>query len=107
MKHERRSDGTFKPGSGGRPQGIRNRLHGDFIAALAADFEEHGAGVIRVVRMEKQVEYLKIVASILPKEFIVTDEALDQMTDEEIVEALALIRSKADDKDAPEQEVKH
>ena len=45
----------FVPGrakTGGRARGARNKLSQAFLEAFAADFEEHGAEVIRIVRME-------------------------------------------------------
>jgi hypothetical protein len=56
------SRNQFQPGnrSGGRPVGARNKLQRDLLEALAADFQEYGAGVIRIARIEKPVEYLKI-----------------------------------------------
>ena len=60
---------TFAPGntaSLGRKPGSRNRLQGAFVSALAADFEEHGEGVIRIARIEKPLEYLRLIASTLP-----------------------------------------
>ena len=37
----------------GRPRGSRNKLAQDFVAALCADFEQHGTEVIAKVRKEK------------------------------------------------------
>src|SRR5438270_8314540 len=48
--------------TGGRAKGARNKLSQAFLEAFAADFEEHGAEVIRIVRMEKPHEYLKTAA---------------------------------------------
>jgi hypothetical protein len=63
------SRNRFLPGNnghgGGRPLGSRNKLQGDFLKALAADFAEHGAGVIKIARIEKPIEYLKVIASVL------------------------------------------
>jgi hypothetical protein len=89
---QRDAKGKFLPGSGGRPAGSRNKLQADFVNALQEDFSEHGIGVIRIVRGEKPVEYLKIVASILPKELLLPDNVLDEMTDAELIEAIATIR---------------
>jgi hypothetical protein len=82
----------------GRPAGAKNRLQGDFLHALAEDFREHGAGVIRIARCEKPVEYLKIVASLMPKELLLTqDSALTDLTDEQLESALAkVLREKAE-----------
>ena len=90
---ERHGNGKFKKGSGGKPVGARNKLQATFVTALEKDFHEHGAGVINIVRVEKPVDYLKIIASTLPKEFIVSETEFDGMTDDEIMEALAVIRA--------------
>lgn len=84
--------GRLLPGSGGRRAGSRNKLQANFIEELAKDFAEHGDGVIRIVRAEKPTEYLKIVAGILPKEFLVSDTAIDEMGEDELLEALAAVR---------------
>ena len=93
MIEERDEKGRIvRSSGGGRPAGARNKLQADFIAALAADFEEHGAGVIRIVRAERPWEYLKIVAAILPKELLIPDNVLEDMSDAELIEAIATIR---------------
>lgn len=58
----------FKPGNPGRPKGSRNKLGEAFIEAMYEDFQEHGVAAIEKVRTEKPDQYLKVVASILPKE---------------------------------------
>jgi hypothetical protein len=60
-------------GGSGRPIGSRNRLTSKFLYELAQDFEEYGASAIKICRVEQPVRYLQIVASIVPKEFAVTD----------------------------------
>jgi hypothetical protein len=70
--------------TGGRVKGSRNRISVALLEAIAADFEEHGAGIIAVVRVEKPAEYLKIVASLLPKEFEITETQLMQIPDNEL-----------------------
>jgi hypothetical protein len=42
------------------------KLASEFIDALQADFEQHGAGVIAKVRTEKPDVYLKVVANLMP-----------------------------------------
>jgi hypothetical protein len=78
------------PPSRGRPRGSRNRLRGAFLADLAADFEAHGADVIRIVRIEEPSTYLKIVASLLPREMKIENVVSDMRDDEldEIIEDL-------------------
>ena len=76
---QKQGDGLFKPGQsgnpGGRPKGSRNRLGQAFLDALQADFEQHGEAVIVDVREKLPHVYLKVVASMLPKEFSSPDGA--------------------------------
>ena len=76
----------------GRKPGSRNRLQGRFIDALASDFEQNGGAVIRICRIEQPVQYLKVIASVLPKEFIVSDNAIDEMGEDELLQVLEEIR---------------
>lgn len=67
-----KQDTRFKPGQSGnpagRPKGARSKLGETFLKEMLADFEQHGASVIAAVRDGKPDQYLKVVASILPKE---------------------------------------
>ncbi|RAZ90416.1 hypothetical protein DPM33_12885 [Mesorhizobium hawassense] len=71
-----------------RPKRARKTLVDDFAAALRADFRAHGAGVIAAVRAEKPDQYLKVVLTLLPKDFSENLDAdknnLEQLSDEEI-----------------------
>jgi hypothetical protein len=71
----------FRPGNPGRPKGSRNKLGEAFIAAMYADFQEHGVDVIEAVRTEKPDQYLKVVASILPKEIEAGEKLAETLTD--------------------------
>ncbi|WP_292328732.1 hypothetical protein, partial [Mesorhizobium sp.] len=55
----------------------RKALVDDFAAALRADFRAHGAGVIAAVRAEKPDQYLKVVLTLLPKDFAASSESFD------------------------------
>jgi hypothetical protein len=59
-----------QPKTGGRVKGSRNRLSWSFLNALADDFEQHGIETIRVCRVERPNEYLKIVAGLMPREHL-------------------------------------
>jgi hypothetical protein len=59
----------FQPGQGGRPRGARNRLARKFLDDLLEDWEEHGAGAIKIMRIEDPAKYVTIVAQVLPREF--------------------------------------
>src|SRR5215467_4918502 len=68
----------------GRTRGARNKLSQAFLEAFAADFEEHGAEVIKIVRIEKPHEYLKTAAYLMPKEFEITETRLMEVPDDEL-----------------------
>lgn len=76
----------FQPGNPGRPKGSRNKLGEDFIRALHEDFSEHGVAAIQAVRAEKPDAYLKVIASLLPRELKVTTET--EMTDDQLIERI-------------------
>lgn len=80
----------FKPGQSGnpkgKPKGSRNKLGEDFIAALHDDFQEHGVTAIQSVRLEKPDAYIKVIASILPRELKVTTE--NDLTDDQLIERI-------------------
>ena len=52
----------------GRPKGSRNKLGEQFLAQVLADFEQHGGEVIERVRRENPETYLRVVASLLPRQ---------------------------------------
>jgi hypothetical protein len=51
-----------------RPAPPRIRFQKKFIEDFLADWEENGAGAIKILRIEKPHEYCRIAASILPRE---------------------------------------
>jgi len=77
----------------GRPKGSRNKLGESFLTDLQADWEQNGIAVIATVRQERPHEYLKVVASILPKELNVRVDPLDEMDDDELTAILAAARA--------------
>lgn len=65
------ADTKFKPGQpskGGRRKGSRDRIQTDMLEAIAEDFALHGKEAIKIARIERPTEYLKLVASLLPRE---------------------------------------
>ena len=87
----------FEPGNranpAGRPKGSRNKLGEAFIAAMHDDFVQHGPQVIETVRIEKPDQYLKVVASILPKELNIKTDAFDGLSDEQLAALVVAARS--------------
>jgi hypothetical protein len=87
----------FKPGQGpipggGRPKGSRTRLTSLLLNSLVADFEQFGPAAVKIMRVEKPSEYVKVIASLVPKELLVQESALAEMSDDDLIESLAIIR---------------
>ena len=53
-----------RPKTGGRTKGAKNRLSHAFLTALAEDFEQHGIEALKIARIERPVEYIKVVAGL-------------------------------------------
>jgi len=88
--------GRFLPGNsgfGGRPKGARNRLGETFLTALEADFKDNGVEAIKKVREERPHEYLKVVASLLPKQVEIKEGAFDGLADEQLTALIVAARS--------------
>lgn len=89
---ERNQSGQFivgHTGMGGRPKGARNKLGEAFIQALHDSFEQHGPETIEAVRVEKPDQYLKVIASLLPKEHTLNiNDNFSEMTDAELAERI-------------------
>lgn len=85
----------FKPGQSGnplgRPKGARSKLGEAFLEDMLTDWSAHGKAVIEAVRADKPDQYLKVVASILPKELNVKVNELDDLTDEQLARQYAAI----------------
>ena len=71
----------------GRPKGSRNKLGEAFLADMHDKWLEHGSDVIQRVIDDKPEVFLKVVASLIPKELKVSNDVRD-MTEEEIIAEL-------------------
>lgn len=80
----------------GRPKGARNKLGEAFLEALHEDFNEHGAGAITRCREDSPVAYVRVLASILPKDLNVTINPLEELTDAELIERIGELRDAVD-----------
>lgn len=93
----------FQPGNkanpGGKPAGARNRLQGDFMRELAEDFEANGRRAIAACRTEKPEQYVRIIASLMPKELEVK-RPLEDLTDDELAAGVAALQRYLDSQGA-------
>ena len=71
-----RQDTQFRSGSewngnaAGRPLGGKNKLSESFLEELTKSFAKHGKDAIDRVLEDSPVQYLKIVANLVPREFL-------------------------------------
>lgn len=95
---------VWKPGQipnpAGRPLGARNRFSEDVVTAFAVDWAAGGPEVIARVRQQDPSTYLRVVASILPKDLLVsvaqsTPGNLDPDEWRVLVDLVRLIKSSA------------
>lgn len=75
----RDAQGRFLTGNigGGRKRGSRNRLTETFIAAVETDFAEHGPEALAKLRADDPAAYLRVVASLIPRDLILKREQTD------------------------------
>ena len=89
----------WKPGTSGnpagRPRGSRNKLSDDFVAALYNDFQDHGSAAIAACRAEKPDVYVRVIASLLPKDVNLTTRNLDDLIDDQLMRKLAMLTEMA------------
>jgi hypothetical protein len=78
---------------GGRPKGARNKLGEAFVADLYDSWQEHGKAAIVAVLATKPSDYLKVVASLLPKQVEIKETAFDGISESDLAALIVAARS--------------
>jgi len=77
---------------GGRPVGSKSRINADFLRELADHFERAGRDAIERMCAEDPTAYIKVVASLLPKDATITAQPFGAtLSDDELMRALGLL----------------
>ena len=94
----------FKPGhniKGGRPKGSRNKFAQRVFDDIFRHWNEPAGGdlckgqaALELLYREKPGEYLKLTASVLPKEFVF-ENAVTELDDEELDRMIEALRDRA------------
>ncbi len=89
----------FKKGQSGNPGGkLRHmpaELQKDLLTALVDDFKEHGTQAVAAAREESPIGYLKVCASLLPKEVKVRNVTED-LSVEDLEEVVVRLRDEVE-----------
>ena len=96
----------FQPGhqiKGGRPKGSRNRLAAQVFEDILAHWRQPAAAgselckgqeALEALYRERPGEYLRLTASVLPKEFVF-ENAVTELDDDELDRMIEMLRERA------------
>ena len=78
----------------GRPKGSKHKLAEGFLRDLLTVWSETGIDCIRQMAKKRPGDFVRVCASLIPKEFHVKEKSLREMTNQEIDEFIMLLRSQ-------------
>ncbi len=91
-KPKRRAPTFWKDGPND-PSVLRGELGRRFLSAFVSDFARKGRRTIEQLRRQRRQDYLRLALALLPKEFRVKEVELTEVSDAELAESLAAIRT--------------
>jgi hypothetical protein len=81
------------------PSAIRGTLGKTFLTRLAADFSRHGGRIFPRLRKQRQLDYLKLVAAVLPQEYRLKEVSFQDVSDQELAAMLSVLRAAIAEKE--------
>ena len=108
-KHRQRGLIPWKPGQSGnpkgRPQGSRNKLSEDFLADLHESWLAFGKPALMAAAWTHPVEFVRLVASLIPRELEATITPVpERMSDAQLEALIARDIEGGPDPAAPDQD---
>lgn len=76
----------FKPGNPGKPKGVKHKLQENFLKDVQEAWEEKGKEAITLMIADKPGDFVKMVASLMPKEATLNINDNSEMTDDELAQ---------------------
>ena len=73
--------------------GSRNRINKQFLDDFLAEWQEGGRKAIKIMRMQHPSDFVRVAASLLPKEFVI-ENVLTEIDDEELDRMIARLRTE-------------
>ena len=100
----------FKPGQSGnpkgRPQGSRNKLSEEFLADVHASWQVWGRPALMTAAITDPVSYVRMVASLMPREIEATiTPVTERMSDAQLEALIARDLQSGLDPAAPDEDV--
>jgi hypothetical protein len=96
-KQANRNLTSFAPGQSGnpngRPKGSRHKLGEQYVADLFEVWQRRGTDAIERMADKHPADFVRVIASILPKQVEIKEGAFDGLSDEELAALVAAARS--------------